>query len=199
MRPAITKNYHSTLLLLLLSSGVGLIQANTLNSCYSCNGISCQRTSLLKEIQCQDLLDYCVTIFDGSEVLYKGCSLEIPTELRSRCDSAGSGTCTKCNTNRCNNIGSPEFACLQCDSSKDTNCAENAAVLDPQPCGAPTAPNSYCFVKQSDVVQRGCATTVADQQKCLADENCSLCSPSDVKRCNSISVAVKSKRFPRFL
>lgn len=50
-------------------------------------------------------------------MLYKGCSLEIPKALRQRCESHERDSCYKCNSDRCNNLGSPAYACVQCDSS----------------------------------------------------------------------------------
>ncbi|EDW00882.1 uncharacterized protein LOC6559683 [Drosophila grimshawi] len=195
----------SALLLLVLSSGCS--EANTLMTCHSCHGISCQRTvSPTQEQECVDSLDYCVTIYEKSKVLYMGCSLEIPVELRQRCDSPNNGSCFKCNSNRCNDVGSERFACVQCDSSKDTNCAENATLLKPVVCAAPKAANSYCYVKASGSgsshIERGCATTVIDQQDCLKDANCLLCSSGDIRGCNSVNIVTDSSagnRFIRFL
>ncbi|XP_064552022.1 uncharacterized protein LOC135437872 isoform X1 [Drosophila montana] len=192
--------------LLLVALSTGYSEANNIRSCHSCQGINCQRTELSQEQKCVDSLDYCVAIYDKSaKVLYKGCSLEIPSELRHRCDSPNDGSCFKCNTDRCNNVGSAKFACVQCNSSEDTNCAENATSLRPAVCTAPTASNSYCFVKASasgSSIERGCATTVIDQQSCLKDANCLLCSSGDVRGCNSVNIAVDSnagKSFIRFL
>lgn len=86
---------------------------------------------------------------------------------------------------------------------QESNCAENATQLKPTACAAPTASNSYCYVKNSNsgtAVQRGCATTVVDQQSCLNDANCLLCSPGDIQGCNNVNVATDtSNRFFRFL
>ncbi|ALC40956.1 CG4363 [Drosophila busckii] len=190
---------------LLVLSLIGLGQANTIASCNSCYGINCQRTSLqAQEQKCADSLDYCVTIFDDSKVMYKGCSLEIPLTLRQRCESHSKGSsCFKCNSDRCNNVGAMDYACVQCDASKDANCAENASTLQPTRCVAPTGGNSYCYVKSSgSSTQRGCATTVAEQQSCLKDANCLLCSPGDIRGCNAVNISNNSNvgnRFIRFL
>ncbi|XP_034476759.1 uncharacterized protein LOC117783460 [Drosophila innubila] len=191
--------------LLLVCCSTGLVKANSITSCYSCYGINCQRTSLNQEQKCSDSLDYCVTIYDESKVVYKGCSLEIPVQLRQRCESRPNGSCFKCNSDRCNNVGSAHFSCVQCDSSKDSNCADNAVTLNPTVCVAPTAPNSYCYVKSSGTsssIIRGCATTMTDQKNCLEDANCLLCSPGDIRGCNSVNIASDSNvgnRFIRFL
>ncbi|KAH8370168.1 hypothetical protein KR093_002481 [Drosophila rubida] len=189
--------------LLVLSCATGFAEANTATSCYSCYGISCQRTTLNVEQTCLDSLDYCVTIFDQSKVLYKGCSLEIPVQLRQHCESRPNDACYKCNSDRCNNVGSQQYACVQCDASKDSNCAENAATLAPAACAAPTAINSYCYVKSSgssSSIQRGCSTTLADQLSCLNDANCVLCSPGDIRGCNSVNMTTDAaNRFIRFL
>ncbi|KAM8713499.1 hypothetical protein ACLKA7_013766 [Drosophila subpalustris] len=190
--------------LLLVICSTGCVRANTVRSCYSCNGINCQRTSLSQEQKCSDSLDYCVTIYDNSKVLYKGCSLEIPVQLRQRCESRPNGSCFKCNSDRCNNVGSSQFSCVQCDSSKDSECAENATTLKATVCVAPTAPNSYCYVKSSgsSSTVRGCATTMTEQKTCLEDANCLLCSPGDVRDCNNVNIATDSSggnRFIRFL
>ncbi|KAH8394659.1 hypothetical protein KR222_001328 [Zaprionus bogoriensis] len=188
--------------LLLVACSAEYAAANTVTTCHSCYGISCQRTTLSAEKSCLDSLDYCVTVYDESKVLYKGCSLEIPVALRVRCESHERGSCFKCNTDRCNNVGSPAFACVQCDSSKDNNCAENAIALEPTACVAPTASNSYCYVRSSNsgsTIQRGCSTTVADQESCLNDASCLLCSPGDIRGCNNVNIATDSSRVIRFL
>ncbi|KAH8283616.1 hypothetical protein KR018_009578 [Drosophila ironensis] len=180
---------------------VGYVASNTVTTCYSCEGANCQRRSLNKTQSCVDSLDYCVTIYDEAKVLYKGCSLEIPYELQSKCSDGQS--CYKCNTDRCNNVGSLKYACIQCDSSKNSNCASNAASLVAARCEAPTAPNSYCYVKSSSgTIQRGCSTTETDQESCLNDANCLLCSPGDISNCNAANIVESSNsgnRFIRFL
>lgn len=55
--------------------------------------------------------------FCSVRVVQKGCSLEIPIELRKRCDS-NSKECHKCNTDRCNSLGQEDYTCVQCESSK---------------------------------------------------------------------------------
>ncbi|XP_043644551.1 uncharacterized protein LOC122614129 [Drosophila teissieri] len=180
---------------------VGHVAGNTAISCHTCEGANCQRVQLNKTQTCSDSLDYCVTIYDEAKVLFKGCSLEIPKDLRSKCDENGS--CHKCNTKQCNNVGSAKYACIQCDSSKDSNCASNAATLAAARCSAPTAPNSYCYAKSSGgSIVRGCSTTETDQQSCLNDANCLLCSPGDIRNCNAANIAESSSagnRFIRFL
>ncbi|XP_018803595.1 PREDICTED: uncharacterized protein LOC108978010 [Bactrocera latifrons] len=155
-------------------------------TCYACEGINCQRTSLAQEQKCLNALDYCVTVFDKFTVVVKGCSLEVPSELRRRCD-ANTNECHKCNSDRCNNLGQPNYLCLQCDSSKDANCASAASSVTPTRCASPTSQNSYCYVKyDGGVTTRGCATTLADQRSCYASANCMLCSPGELKSCNSV-------------
>ncbi|KAH8400952.1 hypothetical protein KR009_001972 [Drosophila setifemur] len=188
----------ASLLMVLLGS----VAANKITTCLSCEGSNCQRSSLNKTQSCVDSLDYCVAIYDEAKVLFKGCSLEIPNQLRSKCNDNRS--CYKCNTDRCNNVGSAKYACIQCDSSSDSNCAKNAATLEASRCASPTAPNSYCYVKSSSSgsIQRGCSTTESDQQTCLNDSNCLLCSPGDIRNCNAANIVESSdigNRFIRFL
>ncbi|SPP75408.1 Hypothetical predicted protein [Drosophila guanche] len=199
----------------------GHAAGNSILTCHSCEGAQCQRSSLHKEQKCVDSLDYCVTVFAEAEVLFKGCSLEIPNALRAR--SPDSHSIHKCNTDRCNTVGSAKHACIQCDSSKvmaagimslgtflnllysvkDSNCDQNAAALEAARCAAPTAPNSYCYVKTSgSTTLRGCATTESDQQSCLGDANCLLCSPGDIWNCNAVNISATTtlgNRFTRFL
>ncbi|XP_036330896.1 uncharacterized protein LOC118742718 [Rhagoletis pomonella] len=171
---------------LLIDSSAATEQVRT---CYTCEGINCQRTSLVKEQKCLNALDYCVTVFDKFTVVQKGCSLEVPSALRRRCD-ANTVECHKCNADRCNNLGQPNYLCLQCDSSTDANCASKSSAVMPARCPSPTAPNSYCYVKyEGGVTTRGCSTTVADQRSCYSNANCMLCSPGDLKGCNSVDFA----------
>ncbi|XP_054739549.1 uncharacterized protein LOC129245419 [Anastrepha obliqua] len=182
----------TTLLALALFIG-NSTATGAVRTCYTCDGINCQRTSLVKEQKCQDALDYCVTVFEKFSVVQKGCSLEVPTELRQRCD-ANTVECHKCNADRCNNLGQPNYLCLQCDSSKDASCASNASGIMPTRCPSPTAPNSYCYVKyDGGVTTRGCSTTVADQQSCYSNANCMLCLAGDLKSCNSVDFAPGSR------
>ncbi|EDW35915.1 GL17511 [Drosophila persimilis] len=175
----------------------GCAAGNIVLTCHSCEGAECQSSFLQKEQVCADSLDYCETIFNEAQVLYKGCSLEIPSSLRAR--SADPQSSHKCNTNRCNTLGSAKYACIQCDSSKDSNCAENADTLQATRCAAPTAPNSYCYVKSSgSTTQRGCSTTEIDQQSCLGDANCLLCSPGDIRNCNAVNISTASSAGNRF-
>uniref|UniRef100_A0A0A1XNN6 Insulin-degrading enzyme homolog n=1 Tax=Zeugodacus cucurbitae TaxID=28588 RepID=A0A0A1XNN6_ZEUCU len=168
---------------LLIDNAAANGQART---CYACEGINCQRTTYAKEQKCLNALDYCVTVFDKFTVVQKGCSLEVPIELRRRCD-ANTVECHKCNTDRCNNLGQQNYLCLQCDSSKDANCASAVSNVTPARCPSPTATNSYCYVKyDGGVTTRGCSTTLADQSSCYASANCMLCSPGELKGCNSV-------------
>ncbi|KAI8118999.1 hypothetical protein CVS40_9488 [Lucilia cuprina] len=180
---------HSKLIVATAVVLLGLVDyslANKAKTCYSCEGINCMRTSVATTKTCSDPLDYCVTIFDKFNVIQKGCSYEVPEYLRQRCD-ANTVECHKCNSDRCNNLGQVQFACIQCDSSKDSNCASSASQLTAQRCGSPTAPNSYCYVKyENGSTKRGCSTTVADQLACYSDANCSLCLAGDISGCNSV-------------
>ncbi|XP_037949186.1 uncharacterized protein LOC119680444 [Teleopsis dalmanni] len=173
---------------ILIAAIVAIANANSSRTCYSCSGADCGRTTKSVTVQCFDSLDYCVTIFDKFNVVQKGCSINLPIELRQRCD-ANTAECHKCNTDRCNNLGQANFMCLECDSEKNADCANNPTAIAATRCSAPTAPNSYCYVKSANnVVSRGCATNIADQESCLKDANCMLCLAGDITNCNSVNI-----------
>ncbi|XP_037716705.1 uncharacterized protein LOC119551436 [Drosophila subpulchrella] len=60
---------------------------------------------------------------------------------------------------------------------------------------------STVFNSAGQVVARGC-TTETDEQTCLNDANCLLCSPGDIRNCNAANISESSSvgnRFIRFL
>lgn len=131
---------HSKVIVGIVIVLLGLVEfsvANKAKTCYTCEGINCMRTSLSATKTCSNPLDYCVTIFDKCKfkllilmamkikprfqslvnIVQKGCSYEVPENLRKRCD-ANTVECHKCNSDRCNNLGQIQFTCIQCDSSQ---------------------------------------------------------------------------------
>ncbi|XP_055920210.1 uncharacterized protein LOC129951882 [Eupeodes corollae] len=177
-----------------LSFLVVIASASAPLSCVTCEGIGCLRTSLVKTEACLDPLDICVTIFDGFEVVRKGCSLQIPVELRKKCNNNGI-ECHKCNENGCNTWGRDDYRCIECDSSRNADCKNNAANIAPIRCKSPTSPNSYCYVRtENNQTKRGCALSVKEQQDCFKSANCMLCLAGDMKACNSVNFTAGSSR-----
>ncbi|KAH8300203.1 hypothetical protein KR044_011543 [Drosophila immigrans] len=164
--------------------------------CYSCEGINCQRTTLQNAtVECNDLLDICVTAYEGFMVSERGCLLELSLAAQAKCD-AGDKQCQKCNGELCNNLGRIDFQCIQCNGSEDSKCNTGGASVSPSQCAAPTSSNSYCYVKvEGTSIQRGCALSVKEQQSCLNDSSCSLCLPEIAEgksACNNYNLDYKS-------
>ncbi|XP_067634229.1 uncharacterized protein [Eurosta solidaginis] len=178
--------------------------SNAVIKCHKCDGINCLRTSYAAAEECEDTLDSCVTVFDGATVLAQGCFGQLAVELRSKCeptminwddadldeyDEAPKfmhSDCYKCAGDMCNNISANGFECIQCDSSMDSNCFDNAEILQPNKCPIARSANSYCFAKmESKSVVRGCATDLKQQTECLNNKDCLLCPPLDIGGCNS--------------
>ncbi|KAH8370169.1 hypothetical protein KR093_002482 [Drosophila rubida] len=164
--------------------------------CYSCAGINCQRSTRQNAtVTCSDLLDVCVTAYDGFMVSERGCLLELSLASQAKC-KAGHEQCQLCNGQLCNNLGRIDFQCIQCDGSEDSSCNVAGTSLTPSQCAAPTASNSYCYVKVEGAnLQRGCALSVKQQQNCLGDSECSLCLPQNAgksRACNDYNLNSKS-------
>ncbi|XP_055920209.1 uncharacterized protein LOC129951880 [Eupeodes corollae] len=157
--------------------------------CYSCRGINCLRTTIQTKFEtCEDNLDSCAIIFDKFAVVAKGCLMNIPVELRKKCNSTNNPECQVCTGGLCNNKGRIDFKCYQCDERNQDGkkCASNLNALNPTQCPMPTAPNSYCYTKSyKGATVRGCSLHVKDQLECLADDACSLCLAEDGEGCNS--------------
>ncbi|EDW60926.1 uncharacterized protein [Drosophila virilis] len=172
------------------------VNASTPRTCYSCEGINCQRTTLQDvTVKCNDLLDTCVTVFEGFMVSEKGCQLELSLAAQAKCD-ARDIQCQKCSGELCNNQGRIDFQCIQCNGLENADCNSAGDSISPSRCPAPTASNAYCYVKSVDThLQRGCSLNVKEQQSCLKDSDCSLCLPEDAHgstACNNYALDMKS-------
>ncbi|ALC40957.1 CG4377 [Drosophila busckii] len=172
------------------------VNASSPRVCYSCEGINCQRTTRQDVSKsCNDLLDICVTVYEGFMVSERGCFLELSLAAQAKC-AGPSRECQKCSGALCNNKGRADFQCLQCIGSENANCNAASVNLTPTQCAAPTARNSYCYVKSVGVhLQRGCALSLREQKTCLEDLSCSLCLPENAYpggACNNYQLEIKS-------
>jgi len=163
--------------------------------CYSCRGINCLRPSQQNVTTvCPDELDVCLTIFDEQTIIAKGCYLDMPENLRSKCEVPDKRECLSCFNNLCNKNGRDDNACIKCDSINNKNCAGNAIELQPVQCESPTALNSYCYVRAvgNGVIERGCLVHSKDQIACKNDQSCRMCLTADSPGCNSFKYEVLS-------
>ncbi|XP_055859271.1 uncharacterized protein LOC129921461 [Episyrphus balteatus] len=191
----ITSSLKFTSTVGLLFLAVSFASANSPLSCITCEGIGCLRTSLTKKETCIDPLDICVTVFDGFQVVRKGCSLSVPIELRKKCNTPNGIECHKCNQDNCNTWGRDDYRCVECDSSRNADCKNNPSAIAPTRCASPTSPNSYCYARiESSKTTRGCSLSVKDQQECFKSANCMLCLAGDVKACNAVNFTPGSAR-----
>ncbi|TDG42715.1 hypothetical protein AWZ03_010853 [Drosophila navojoa] len=158
----------------------GAVSAAAPRTCYSCEGVNCQRTTRQNAtVRCNDLLDICVTVYEGFRVSERGCLLEISLAARSKCQ-ARDPQCQKCGGDLCNNQGRVDYQCIQCNGSDDAKCNLAGDSISPAQCPAPTGNNAYCYVKASgSQLQRGCALSVKEQMSCLQANDCSLCLPEN--------------------
>ncbi|XP_067634228.1 uncharacterized protein [Eurosta solidaginis] len=163
-------------------------------TCYTCEGANCLRvTKLNTTTDCTDPLDYCVTIFKGFTVVARGCYAELTPSLRQRCDSDSHPECTKCIGNRCNNKGRADFKCIECNSSYNNKCLTDVIILPGVECPIPTAPNSYCYVRQNTdgTTERGCLVHQREQRECLSNAQCSMCVSDFTEACNTYKITTR--------
>ncbi|XP_023173514.1 uncharacterized protein LOC111601247 [Drosophila hydei] len=158
----------------------GAVRASAPRNCYSCKGINCQRTTRQNAtVKCTDLLDICVTVYEGFRVSERGCLLELSVAAQSKCH-ARDPRCQKCGGDLCNNQGRVDFQCIQCSGSDDSKCNSAGDSISAAKCSAPTGNNAYCYVRAvGSNLQRGCALSVKEQMNCLQDNDCSLCLPEN--------------------
>ncbi|KAM8713500.1 hypothetical protein ACLKA7_013767 [Drosophila subpalustris] len=173
-----------------------LVSGNSPRRCYSCEGINCQRSTRQNAtVACNDLLDICVTVYEGFKISERGCLLELSLAARAKCE-AKDRQCQKCNGELCNNLGRIDYQCIQCSGSENSKCNSEGDVMSPSQCAAPTSSNSYCYVKAVGLnLERGCALSVREQQSCLSDSECSLCLPDSTGEsgaCNNYNLNFKS-------
>ncbi|XP_070850877.1 major surface trophozoite antigen 11-like [Drosophila suzukii] len=131
-------------------------------------------------------------------------------EGRSLCDESQAGSCRICSGANCNGVdlqsgyvGEPgkwtdlPLSCYVCEDA-----ASCASVTEATKCkGNNKQTCSTVFNSAGQVVAREC-TTETDEQACLNDANCLLCSPGDIRNCNAANISDSSSvgnRFIRFL
>jgi len=134
----------------------------------------------------------------------RGCQSELS------CDESQAGSCRICSGANCNGVdlqsgyvGEPgkwtdlPLSCYVCEDA-----ASCASVTEATKCkGNNKQTCSTVFNSAGQVVARGC-TTETDEQTCLNDANCLLCSPGDIRNCNAANISESSSvgnRFIRFL
>ncbi|XP_037949184.1 uncharacterized protein LOC119680442 [Teleopsis dalmanni] len=163
--------------------------------CYSCEGTTCQRTTKLNvTTTCYDALDTCVTIFDQFTVAAKGCYSDMPEILRKKCTNTANPECSQCYDQLCNNKARADIKCIECNSKEQIRCATDTNYLIPKQCDAPTASNTYCYVRKNadNIIIRGCLVHAKDQIACMKDDTCSMCHAGNNPGCNSFSLVTSS-------
>ncbi|KAM7344563.1 uncharacterized protein ACRADG_011241 [Cochliomyia hominivorax] len=178
--------FISLILLLGFSNGA---QAK---ECYSCEGINCLRTSkVTNKTTCVDPVDNCVTVFDESTVIARGCYSSLPEVYRQKCDNLSDSNCHKCYKNLCNDRGA--ISCLQCNSENNNDCSNAISKIESSRCPVSTSPNSYCYTRKStNYIERGCLIDTSEQLKCFEDNSCEMCIPSS-EACNRDTLIVDSE------
>ncbi|KAH8327090.1 hypothetical protein KR074_002709, partial [Drosophila pseudoananassae] len=183
-------NFHhymgSIVLILLIFSSSCVLSSE---KCIYCRGINCQRSSYEAEEQCSDSLDVCVSVFQAGTILSQGCLESLEEDYITQCqeNSKDSGIdCEICVTDKCNNVGSKQAGCLQCNSDQDAQCTDPSEALQAEQCSIARTGRSFCYAKvEANRVDRGCSLTLSDQVDCLANRNCYLCDPLEVPHCNN--------------
>lgn len=140
----------------------------------------------------------------------QGCMENLAENLRSKCSSDdvdALNECHKCNGNLCNKWAANSFQCIQCDSAtvsshaslleecflnldysiQDSNCINNAEILDPTRCPISRTPNQYCYTaKDGNRLVRGCTSSLEQQKTCMSSEECVICDPGELSACNNM-------------
>ncbi|KAH8283474.1 hypothetical protein KR018_003427 [Drosophila ironensis] len=175
----------SQLLLALLVLSDSNVQAS--DNCIFCQGINCLRSTYAAEEQCSDQLDACVSVFQGGIVQAQGCWESLPDDFKKKCKEYSDVDCEICVTEKCNTLGSKKSSCLQCNSEQDSQCSEAPETIEAQQCGIARTGRSFCYSKiESGRLERGCLGTLSSQMDCLANQNCNLCDPLEVSKCNNL-------------
>lgn len=133
--------------------------------CYSCEGISCQRSTLYTQTTDCEKSDTCVTLFENCKLqccwpldIYtqwlftdtptkKSCYAALSSIEKTKCDNTSNPLCYKCTGNRCNNLGRIDHKCLTCNTLTNPNCLQNPKSIQSTRCSAPISDDAYCFVK----------------------------------------------------
>ncbi|XP_037045353.1 prestalk protein-like [Bradysia coprophila] len=156
--------------------------------CFSCEGITCQRSTLYTQTTDCEKSDTCVTLFENYIPTKKTCYADLSSEEKIKCDTTSNPLCYKCTADRCNSFGRVDHKCLTCSTSTNANCLQNPKSLQTTRCTAPISDDAYCFVKSAgNVVTRGCLNTPHEIASCANDnQQCSFCSVNSNSACNTI-------------
>ncbi|KAH8394831.1 hypothetical protein KR222_007609 [Zaprionus bogoriensis] len=175
----------ATLCLLWPLLQTGLVLAS--ESCVYCRGINCQRSSYAATEHCLDKLDVCVSVFQEGRVQAQGCFDSLEDNWRQHCEGPPSprAQCEICVTEKCNNVSSRQFSCLQCEDTEDERCRSAPQELTPQSCAIARSGRNLCYARaEGERIERGCSLTLSEQTSCLSDVNCRLCDPTQIADCN---------------
>ncbi|XP_035911850.1 major surface trophozoite antigen 11-like isoform X2 [Anopheles stephensi] len=133
--------------------------------------------------------DSCLLESDTSGQLLR---LDCRSSLTQSELSACSGRCQMCSTAGCNDplAYGTSGSCVQCRSSLNSLCRNDALQIAPEPCTNPA--NSQCYSRLVDgVTERGCMSdlTATERSACTRGENCLVCN-SRTSNCNTVQYPV---------
>lgn len=160
-----------------------------------CNAIQFPTQKRLKCYTCDDPrncpadeknLDYCerfgdqekcVTAFSNDDkVIERGCSSNFKNKLYC---SQNYKNCFECKGNGCNNLNTKMTKlCVTCNSSIDSNCVLNPAILSTKLCIG----GCYSRIENGNLI-RGCLSDLGSDFDCTETKQCQQC--QDIDKCNS--------------
>lgn len=133
--------------------------------CYICNSaldLNCASNYEAIEIKtCKKYDDECFTFVNGTN-MKRGCLLDLPDGLQSKCKRDYAKKCEICSDNAgniCNTVVLSENTCIECDSSVNSNCRKQTDLIS----------EAFCSVNSSHV---GCFTNIngnSTKRGCMHD------------------------------
>lgn len=135
--------------------------------CFSCEGLSCQRSTLYTQTTDCDKSDKCVTLFESCKLaiqvdtinfiiiflsstdipMKKSCYADLSADEKLKCDNTTNPLCYKCTGSRCNNMGRTDHKCVSCSTATNSNCLQSPGSVSATRCPAPISDDAFCFVK----------------------------------------------------
>lgn len=154
--------------------------------CFKCQGLECFEPIYPSDVV--DCLSSCYVGLNEHGETVRDCSNVITNTTACGVDDNGTNRCNVCNDDLCNGIQFPLANRLQCHTCNDENCEASDDNLE------------FCeryhreercvtvFSKGEKVVERGCSSSLQNQQYC--DQNYANCLHCPSSGCNSIVAKV---------
>ncbi|XP_052862087.1 uncharacterized protein LOC128268852 [Anopheles cruzii] len=170
--------------------------------CYRCTSPPCVSHQDIRLEYCPQYTanDACIvqTSTDG-QLLRLDCRSALSESEQATCLSPNpAGLCQMCGTAGCNDPATfgTSSSCVQCRSSLNPLCQEQALQIAAEPCADPA--NAACYTRLTAVgtltslTERGCLSDLAgtERDKCARGEDCIVCRSGRSGNCNTVQYPV---------